>query len=82
MVKYYLNEEPILNNAPTYLPFYEEDRKYVLENLKTLVIKDVAEELSMSQQSIIKIMNVIEKTITLACKLDKGEEYVETWRNE
>lgn len=43
MVKYYLNEEPILNNAPTYLPFYEEDRKYVLENLKTLVIKDVAE---------------------------------------
>ena len=27
------------------------------------VIKDVAKELSMSQQSIIKIMNVIEKTI-------------------
>ena len=33
----------ILNNAPTYLPFYEEDRKYVLDNLKSLVIKDVAE---------------------------------------
>ncbi|MDD6211780.1 MAG: circularly permuted type 2 ATP-grasp protein [Clostridiales bacterium] len=43
MVKYYLNEEPILKNAPTYLPFYEEDRKYVLENLDHLVIKDVAE---------------------------------------
>ena len=43
MIKYYLNEEPILHNAPTYLPFYEEDRKYVLENLGKLVIKDVAE---------------------------------------
>ena len=36
-------EEPVLHNAPTYLPFYEEDRKYVLENFDTLVIKDVAE---------------------------------------
>lgn len=43
MIKYYLNEEPILKNAPTYLPFYEEDRKYVLDNLRKLVIKDVAE---------------------------------------
>ena len=43
MIKYYLGEEPILHNAPTYLPFYDEDRKYVLENLEKLVIKDVAE---------------------------------------
>lgn len=43
MIKYYLDEEPILKNAPTYLPFYEEDRKYVLDNLEKLVIKDVAE---------------------------------------
>ena len=43
MIKYYLNEEPILKNAPTYLPFYEDDRKYVLDNLQSLVIKDVAE---------------------------------------
>jgi len=43
MIKYYLGEEPILQNAPTYLPFYEEDRKYVLEHLEKLVIKDVAE---------------------------------------
>lgn len=43
MIKYYLKEEPILKNAPTYLPFYEEDRRYVLENLHKLVIKDVAE---------------------------------------
>ena len=43
MIKYYLDEEPILDNAPTYLPFYEEDRKYVLDNIDKLVIKDVSE---------------------------------------
>lgn len=43
MIEYYLHEKPILKNAPTYLPFYEEDREYVLEHLDTLVIKDVAE---------------------------------------
>ncbi len=43
MVKYYLNEEPILQNAPTYLPYYEADYKYMLDNLEKLVIKDVSE---------------------------------------
>lgn len=43
MIRYYLGEEPILKNAPTYLPFYEEDRKYVLDNLQDLVVKDVSE---------------------------------------
>ncbi len=43
MVEYYLHEKPILNNAPTYLPFYDDDREYVLSHLDTLVIKDVAE---------------------------------------
>lgn len=43
MVEYYLKEKPILKNAPTYLPFFEEDRRYVLDNLHKLVIKDVAE---------------------------------------
>ena len=43
MIKYYLDEEPILDNAPTYLPFYKEDLNYTLENFDKLVIKDVAE---------------------------------------
>ena len=43
MIEYYLGEKPILHNAPTYLPFYEEDREYVLENFDDLVIKDVEE---------------------------------------
>ncbi|MCD7929653.1 MAG: circularly permuted type 2 ATP-grasp protein [Clostridiales bacterium] len=43
MIEYYLHETPILHNAPTYLPFYPEDREYVLANLEKLVVKDVAE---------------------------------------
>lgn len=43
MIEYYLHEAPLLKNAPTYLPYFEEDRKYVLENLERLVVKDVAE---------------------------------------
>ena len=43
MIKYYLNEEPILSNAPTYLPFYEDDMKYVLAHFDDLVLKDVSE---------------------------------------
>ncbi len=43
MIRYYLDEEPVLQNAPTYLPFYEEDMKYVLAHFDDLVLKDVAE---------------------------------------
>ena len=43
MIRYYLGEEPILHNAPTYLPFYEEDMRYTLEHFDQLVLKDVAE---------------------------------------
>jgi len=43
MIKYYLGEEPILRNAPTYLPYFKEDMDYVMNNMEKLVIKDVAE---------------------------------------
>lgn len=43
MIRYYLDEEAILQNAPTYLPYYEQDMKYTLDNFDNLVIKDVAE---------------------------------------
>ncbi|MDY5973151.1 MAG: circularly permuted type 2 ATP-grasp protein [Butyricicoccus sp.] len=43
MIRYYLGEEPILQNAPTYLPFYPEDMSYVLDHFDELVLKDVAE---------------------------------------
>ena len=43
MIKYYLGEEPLLDNAPTYLPYFKEDKKYIFDNMEKLVIKDVAE---------------------------------------
>jgi len=43
MIRYYLDQEPILKNAPTYLMFYENDRNYALANMKKLVFKDVSE---------------------------------------
>lgn len=43
MIRYYLKEEPILNNAPTYLASVEKDQRYILDHLGELVIKDVAE---------------------------------------
>ncbi len=43
MIQYYLGEEAVLQNAPTYLPYYKEDMDYVLEHFDSLVLKDVAE---------------------------------------
>src|SRR6266404_6383599 len=39
IIKYYLGEEPIIPNVPTYLASEEADKKYILENLKDLVVK-------------------------------------------
>ena len=43
MVEYYLDEKPILQNAPTYLPYFKEDYDFVLKNIRRLVVKDVSE---------------------------------------
>jgi len=43
IIKYYLNEEPILNNVQTYHCENESDKKYVLENIDKLVVKPVDE---------------------------------------
>ncbi|HEY8023826.1 MAG TPA: circularly permuted type 2 ATP-grasp protein [Burkholderiaceae bacterium] len=41
MVKFYLTEEPILNNVPTYQCRKKEDLAYTLANLPNLVVKEV-----------------------------------------
>jgi uncharacterized circularly permuted ATP-grasp superfamily protein len=41
MIRYYLAEEPILGNVPTYLAAHEADRRYILEHLDSLVVKTV-----------------------------------------
>jgi uncharacterized circularly permuted ATP-grasp superfamily protein len=43
MIKYYLDQDPILPNVETYLSFFESDRKYILENLDKLVVKSANE---------------------------------------
>ena len=39
IIKYYLDQDPILPNVPTYLASEEADRKYMVENLDKLVVK-------------------------------------------
>jgi uncharacterized circularly permuted ATP-grasp superfamily protein len=41
IIKYYLNEDPILPNVPTYMCWEPTQRQYVLENLDKLVVKAV-----------------------------------------
>ena len=39
MIRFYLDEEPIIPNVPTYLCWRDDDRRYVLDHLDSLVVK-------------------------------------------
>lgn len=41
IIRFYLDEEPILNNVPTYMLRDPDDCKYALDNLADLVVKEV-----------------------------------------
>jgi len=41
MIRFYLAQEPILANVPTWFLKHDDDRKYVLEHLSELVVKEV-----------------------------------------
>ncbi len=43
IIKYYLDQEPILQNVPSYLCMYDDQREYVLNNLDKLVVKPANE---------------------------------------
>lgn len=43
MIRYYLEEEPLLRSVPTYLCMLEKDRDYVLSHLHELVVKPANE---------------------------------------
>ncbi|MFT4249364.1 MAG: circularly permuted type 2 ATP-grasp protein [Pseudomonas sp.] len=43
MIRYYLDQEPILPNVPSYLCHDDKDRQYVLEHLEELVVKPANE---------------------------------------
>tara|TARA_R110000868_G_scaffold408293_3_gene690953 strand:+ start:20629 stop:22062 length:1434 start_codon:yes stop_codon:yes gene_type:complete len=40
IIKYYLDEEPIISNVKTYICAEKSDRDYVLENIEDLVVKE------------------------------------------
>jgi uncharacterized circularly permuted ATP-grasp superfamily protein len=43
MIRFYLAEEPILDQVPTWVCEREDDRRYVIEHLEELVVKAVGE---------------------------------------
>ena len=43
IIRYYLNEEPQISNVPTYKCIKPEDKQYVLDNIKDLVVKPANE---------------------------------------
>ncbi len=43
LIRYYLDEDPILPNVPTYRCLYDAERRYVLDHLSELVVKPANE---------------------------------------
>jgi uncharacterized circularly permuted ATP-grasp superfamily protein len=43
LIRYYLNEEPLLPNVPTYRCLYDEERQYVIDHIEELVVKPANE---------------------------------------
>ena len=43
LIRYYLDEDPILPNVPTYRCIYEDERRHVLDHLRELVVKPANE---------------------------------------
>ncbi|MGB7564618.1 MAG: circularly permuted type 2 ATP-grasp protein [Prochlorococcaceae cyanobacterium] len=67
MIRYYLDEEPIIENVPTYICSREDDRSYVLAHLKELVVKSVAE--AGGYGMLIGPHSTEEDTLTFAAKI-------------
>ena len=43
LIRYYLGEEPLIANVPTYRTMYDDERRFVLDNIGDLVIKPANE---------------------------------------
>ncbi len=43
MIRFYLGEDPILPNVPTYLSANEQERRYILDHMEELVVKSANE---------------------------------------
>jgi uncharacterized circularly permuted ATP-grasp superfamily protein len=43
LIRYYLGEEPLLPNVPTYRTMYDDERRFVIDNIGDLVVKPANE---------------------------------------
>ena len=43
IIRYYLDEEPLVANVPTYRTMYEDEREFVIDNIGELVVKPANE---------------------------------------
>lgn len=43
LIRYYLGQEPLIANVPTYRTMYEDERRFVIENIGDLVVKPANE---------------------------------------
>ncbi len=43
IIKYYLDEEPVLSNVPTFVCWDEKEKQHVLDNIEKLVVKPASE---------------------------------------
>ncbi len=43
LIRYYLDQEPLIPNVPTYRTMYEDERRHVIENIGDLVLKPANE---------------------------------------
>jgi uncharacterized circularly permuted ATP-grasp superfamily protein len=43
LIRYYLGEEPLIPNVPTYRTMYDDERRYVIDNIGDLVVKPANE---------------------------------------
>lgn len=68
MIKYYLNEEPILLNVPTYRLENEDAREHVFANLENMVVKETNQSggygMMMGNNATQEEMDAIKKAIT------------------
>ncbi|EDX85233.1 conserved domain protein [Synechococcus sp. PCC 7335] len=75
MIRFYLDEEPLLPNVPTYLCWRESDRDYVLDHLEELVVKAASAE--GGDDMLVGINSTAEERQAFAQKIrDKPREYM------
>ncbi len=75
MIRFYLDEEPLLPNVPTYLCWRDRDRDYVLNHLEELVVKAASAE--GGDDMLVGVNSTAEERQAFAQKIkEKPREYM------